>query len=57
LFDEIKNYKSIRLPHRQEPLMPRYKAKLKLEEPEQAFPDKDISLILQPSPKTKTTAN
>lgn len=53
LFDEIKNYKSIRLLIGQEPLMPRYKAKLKLEEPEQAFPDKDISFDLATLPQDK----
>ncbi len=51
LFDEIKNYKSIRLLIGQEPLMPRYKAKLKLEEPEQSFPDKDISFDLASLPQ------
>jgi hypothetical protein len=49
--DKIKGYKSIRLLIGQEPLMPRYKAKLKLEEPEQAFPDKDISFDLATLPQ------
>lgn len=51
VFDEIKNYKSIRLLIGQEPLMPRFKKRLELEEPEQEFPDKDISYDLATLPQ------
>lgn len=53
IFDEIKNYKSIRLLIGQEPLMPRYKKKLELEAPEEAFPDKDISFDLAELPQNE----
>jgi hypothetical protein len=46
IFDEIKNYKTIRLLIGQEPLMPRHKATLDISEPESEFPDKDISFDL-----------
>lgn len=51
IFDEIKNYKSIRLLIGQEPLMPRYRKKLELEAPEQDFPDKDVSFDLATLPQ------
>jgi superfamily II DNA or RNA helicase len=51
IFDAIKDYKSVRLLIGQEPLMPRYKKELKLEAPEQDFPDKDISFDLATLPQ------
>jgi len=54
IFDQIKNYKSIRLLIGQEPLMPRYKAKLDLQEPEQTFPDRDISFDLAALPQDES---
>jgi superfamily II DNA or RNA helicase len=51
IFDDIKDYKSVRLLIGQEPLMPRYKKELKLEAPEQDFPDKDISFDLATLPQ------
>lgn len=51
IFDEIKNYKSIRLLIGQEPLMPRYRKKLEIEAPEQDFPDKDVSSDLATLPQ------
>lgn len=51
IFDEIKKYKSVRLLIGQEPLMPRFKAQLNLEGPEQEFPDKDISYDLTTLPQ------
>ncbi len=54
IFDEIKNYKTVRLLIGQEPLMPRYRTKLNLQEPEQAFPDKDISFDLAALPQNET---
>jgi len=53
IFDEIKNYKSIRLLIGQEPLMPRYRKKLELETPEQDFPDKDVSFDLASLPQNE----
>jgi len=51
IFDEIKNYKSIRLLIGQEPLMPRYKKKLGLDKPDDLYPDKDISFDLETLPQ------
>ena len=51
IFDEIKNYKSIRLLIGQEPLMPRYKKRLNIEGPEQDFPDADVSFDLAELPQ------
>jgi hypothetical protein len=51
IFDEIKNYKSIRLLIGQEPLMPRYQKRLKVSKPEQDFPDKDVSFDLASLPQ------
>jgi len=51
LFDNIKNYKSIRLLIGQEPLMPRYRKELKLDDPDEDFPDKDINHDLETLPQ------
>ena len=51
IFDQIKNYKSVRLLIGQEPLIPRYKKLLELIEPDQEFPDKDISFDLAGLPQ------
>jgi len=51
IFDEIKNYKSIRLLIGQEPLMPRYLKRLNIETPEQDFPDMDVSFDLAVLPQ------
>lgn len=51
IFDEIMNYKSIRLLIGQEPLMPRYKKKLGLDTPDNLYPDKDISFDLETLPQ------
>lgn len=54
IFDEIKNYKSIRLLIGQEPLMPRYKKKLGLDKPDNLYPDKDISFDLENLPQDES---
>lgn len=54
IFDYIKDYESVRLLIGQEPLMPRYKAELNLEEPDDAFPDKDISFDLASLPQNES---
>lgn len=51
LFEEIKNYKSIRLLIGQEPLMPRHKKELKIDSPQPSFPDKDIAFDLTELPQ------
>ena len=51
LFDEIKNYKSIRLLIGQEPLIPRHKQSLAVNSPHSDFPDKDISFDLAELPQ------
>lgn len=51
IFEEVKNYKKIRLLIGQEPLMPRYSHELGLVEPDPAFPDKDVSFDLAHLPQ------
>ena len=51
LFEEIKNYKSIRLLIGQEPLIPRHKKKLGIDSPHPDFPDQDINFDLTELPQ------
>ena len=56
ILPEIKNYSKIRLLIGQEPLIPRYKNKLNIQNPEPDFPDQDIKFDLTTlKPNTELT--
>lgn len=57
IFDDIKNYKSLRLIIGQEPSTPRYRNKLVLEAHKQDFLDIYANYDLSTVPKTNDTSN